>query len=264
MSPVNPPISAVLLDLDETILHDDAATEAAFTATAALAADRAGIDPLQLIEAVLRESATIWAEGPHPDWCHGIGTSEVEGLRARFEGEHAHWKAMHAWGPGFRRTSWQRGLAACGVDDQELAAELDDRFGHERAATNPYINGAEEALRILGTRYKLAMVTNGIPDVQRTKVERTGLADLFDVVIVSGELGFGKPDPRIYAETARQLGVPMDECIMVGDNFRRDVAGAQDAGIRGVWISIGRPSPDPTVTPWLTIESLAELPALLP
>lgn len=257
------PIKAVLLDLDETILHDEAATEAAFAATAALAAERARVDPRQLIEAVLRESALLWAEGPHPEWCHGIGTSEVEGLRSRFLGDHPHWKEMATWGPGFRFGSWQRALAACSVDDDELARELDARFGQERAATNPFIDGAEEALAELGKRYRLALVTNGIPDVQRTKVERTGLAALCDVMIVSGELGYGKPDPRVYAETLRRLGVSADESIMVGDNFRRDVAGAQDAGIRGVWISIGRPSPDPSVTPWLIIESLAELPARL-
>jgi putative hydrolase of the HAD superfamily len=255
------PIEAVLLDLDETILHDEAATEAAFAATAALAVERAGVNADRLIEAVLRESALLWAKGPYPEWCHGIGTSEVEGLRSRFEGDHPYWKEMASWGPGFRFASWQRALAACGIDNDDLARELDARFEMERASTNPFIDGAEEALVELGKRFRLALVTNGIPDVQRSKVERTGLAELGDVLIISGELGYGKPDRRVYEETVRQLDLSPDECIMVGDNLRRDVAGAQDAGIRGVWISIGRPLPDPSVTPWLTIASLAELPA---
>jgi putative hydrolase of the HAD superfamily len=85
----------------------------------------------------------------------------------------------------------------------------------------------------------------------------------FEVIMISGELGVGKPDPRIYQETLRQLGHAADACVMVGDNFRRDVAGAQDAGIRAVWISDGRPSPDFSVTPFLTVASLAELPSSL-
>lgn len=258
------PITAVLLDLDDTILHDHAATEMAFNATAALAQERAGVDPELLVANVLRESAAIWAAGPHPEWAHGIGTSEVEGLRARFEGDHPHWREMAEWGPGFRFESWKRALAACGVDDDDLARELDARFDEERAAANPYMDGAEEALRRLGERFRLGMITNGIPDVQRTKIERSGLAEYFDVLTISGELGYGKPDPRIYTETAKLMGVPVAECIMVGDNFRRDVAGGQDAGMRGVWISLGREIPDPSVTPWLVIESLAELPDLLP
>lgn len=257
------PIAAILLDLDETILYDDPATETALAATAALAAERVGVDPEALVTAVLRESAVLWQQGPFPDWCHGIGTSEVEGLRARFEGDDPHWETMRAWGPEFRFESWRRALVACGVEDDGLAQDLDARFGQERAATNPFIPGAGEALTALGERYRLAIVTNGIPDVQRTKLDRTGLTARFEVVIVSGELGVGKPDPRIYDETLRQLDLAADACVMVGDNFRRDVAGAQDAGIRGVWISAGRPTPDPAVTPFLTVESLADLPAAL-
>lgn len=259
----NVPIKAVLLDLDDTIIHDGDATRTAFAATAAVARERAGIDPDELTAAVLRESAALWAEGPYPDWAHGIGTSEVEGLRARFEGDHPHWVAMREWGPVFRFESWRRGLAACGVEDDDLARELDRRFDEERAAANPFIDGAEAAMIELRRYYRLAMVTNGIPDVQRTKIERAGLAEYFDLLIVSGELGYGKPEPRIYEETARLLGVPLEACIMVGDNFRRDVVGAQEAGMRGVWISIGRPSPDPSVTPWMTVETLAELPGRL-
>lgn len=257
------PIAAVLLDLDDTILHDGEATRIAFAAVGDLARERAGVEPDALIAAVLRESAELWAEGPHPAWAHGIGTSEVEGLRARFEGEHPHWVAMREWGPAFRRESWRRALAACGVEDDALARALDACFDEERSAANPFIEGAEAALRELRRHYRLAMVTNGIPDVQRTKIERASLAEYFDLLIVSGELGYGKPDARIYEETARRLGVAPEACIMVGDNFRRDVIGAQDAGIRGVWISIGREQPASDTAPWMTIESLAELPARL-
>ncbi len=117
--------------------------------------------------------------------------------------------------------------------------------------------------RRLGERFRLGLVTNGIPDVQRTKLEATGLAERFDVVTISGELGCGKPDPRIYAVTLEAIGARPEEAIMVGDNFRRDVTAAQDIGIRAVWIAAGRPSPNPSVTPFLTIDTLAELPALL-
>ena len=256
-------ISAILLDLDETILYDDAATEASFAATAAHAKRIGGVDPACLIRAVQEEALALWLEGPDPEWCHDIGTSEVEGLRSRFEGDDPHMVAMRAWGPGFRAQSWQRALRRCGVRDDALAGELDTRFERERAATNPSIPGAERALAQLAERYRLAILTNGLPDVQREKLIRTGLMDRFDAVVISGELGFGKPDRRIYDETVRQLGLPASACVMVGDNFRRDVAGAQDAGVRGVWISCGRPLPDPAVAPLLTVESLADLPELL-
>lgn len=256
-------VSTVLLDLDDTILLDDAATEVAFEATARHAEEVAGVDPERLIGEVRRISAGIWERGPFPDWLDGIGTSEIEGLRARFEGDDPHWAEMREWGPGFRFESWQHALAACGVEDDSLARDLDARFERERGNANPFVPGADEALTALGERFRLGIVTNGIPDVQRTKLINTALTERFDPIIVSGELGIGKPDPRIYEQALKGAGSTAEETIMVGDNFRRDVAGAQEIGIRGVWISIGRPSPDPSVTPWLTIESLAELPELL-
>ena len=256
-------VSAILLDLDETILYDHAANEAAFEATTAHAKAAAGVDPGSLHVAVREEARALWQDGPDPDWCHDIGTSEVEGLRARFEGDDSRMIAMREWGPGFRSETWRRGLRRCGVTDDALARELDERFERERAGTNPFIPGAEEALDRLAARFRLAIVTNGIPDVQREKLIRTGLMDRFEVVVISGELGFGKPDRRLYDETLRLLGLPAEACVMVGDNFRRDVAGAQDAGIRGVWISCGEPVPDTGVTPFLSIASLAELPDLL-
>jgi putative hydrolase of the HAD superfamily len=256
-------VTTVLLDLDETILLDDAATDVAFEATSRHAEEVAGVDPERLIGEVRRISAEIWEAGPFPEWLDGIGTSEIEGLRARFEGADPHWGTMREWGPGFRFASWQRALAACDVHDDELARELDARFECERGRTNPFIAGADEALAELGSRFRLGIVTNGIPDVQRTKLVNADLTDRFGVIIVSGELGIGKPDPRIYQAALDGIGATAAETIMVGDNFRRDVTGAQETGIRGVWISIGRPSPDPSVEPFLVVETLADLPGLL-
>lgn len=259
--PIN--VTTVLLDLDDTILLDDLASDVAFEATARVANEQAGVDPERLIGEVRRISAQIWEDGPFPDWLDGIGTSEIEGLRARFEGDDPHWETMREWGPDFRFRSWQRALAACGVEDDELARELDARFERERAVTNPFIAGADEALTALGERFRLGIVTNGIPDVQRVKLDNAGLSDRFEMIVVSGELGCGKPDPRIYAVALEEIGATAEETVMVGDNFRKDVTGAQDLGIRGVWISAGRPSPDPSVTPFLTIDTLAKLPDLI-
>jgi putative hydrolase of the HAD superfamily len=261
---VDQTISAILLDLDETILYDDAATETALAATTGHAERLAGIDAPRLATAVQEEALALWQAGPHPAWCDDLGTSELEGLRSRFEGDDPHMVEMRAWGPGFRRESWRRALRRCDIDDEVLAAVLDERFDAERAATNPLIPGAGEALDRLAARYRLAIVTNGIVDVQREKLVRTGLLERFEVVVISAEVGRGKPHRSVYDQTLRRLSLPAAACVMVGDNFVKDVAGAQALGIRGVWIADGRPSPDPAVTPFLTIASLADLPDLLP
>lgn len=255
-------ITTVLLDLDDTILADDLATEAAFMATALQAHTVAGIDPHELIDHVRTFVAREWREGPFPDWLDGIGTSGIEGLRAQFTGEHENWAIMREFGPGFRRRSWEKALAEMGVEDTDLAGSLDVLFEQERGDTNPWCTGADGALTLLGEKYRLGMVTNGIPDVQRTKIKATGLAERFDAIVISGEVGQGKPEPGIYHHALQLMGVTPDEAIMVGDNYRRDVLGPQELGIRGVWISMGRDLPDHG-DPWMVVKSLAELPAAL-
>lgn len=255
-------ISTVLLDLDDTILSDDIATDQAFASTTNWAASRVDIDPAALEAAIRETSRQIWESGPFPEWLHGIGTSEIEGLRARFEGDDPHWGTMREWGPGFRHQSWQQALESLGVGDNELASALDAMFEKERANANPWCEGGEEALKQLASSYRLGMVTNGIPDVQRTKIDATGLMQYFDAIVVSGELAIGKPQPEIYQHALQLLGSTPEEAIMVGDSFQRDVLGSQAFGMRGVWISMGREQPE-SGDPWLTIESLAELPDLL-
>lgn len=255
-------ITTVLLDLDDTILADDLATEQAFAATAKHAHAAAGVEADALISAVRAESKKLWDAGPFPDWLDGIGTSEIEGLRARFAGEDPHWATMREWGPGFRRKSWEGALDSLDAADSVLAKQLDETFERERGAANPWCEGGEEALKLLAGTYRLGMVTNGIPDVQRTKIDNTGIEPLFDAIVISGELAIGKPQPEIYQHALDQLGATREETIMVGDSFARDVIGSQAFGLRAVWISMGRPQPEGG-DPWLTIESLAELPAIL-
>ncbi len=256
-------LKAVLLDLDDTIIYDDATTEIVFASVARHAHEVAGVDPAQLIAGVDRHAHAIWADGPAPEWCHDLGTSATEGLRSLFPGDDPRMAAMRAWGPGFRFGSWRRALADSGIEDDDLARELDRRFAEERLGTNDFIPGADIALRELAGRFRLAMITNGLSDVQRVKVEGTGIGSLFEVIVVSGELGFGKPNPEIYHHTLRTLGVAPDEAIMVGDNIRRDVAGSQAVGMRGVWIAESAPSAESSIHPDITIRTLAELPALI-
>lgn len=89
-----------------------------------------------------------------------------------------------------------------------------------------------------------AFSTNGPPDIQRLKLSRSGLAECFDQVVISGETGIGKPDPRVFLLAAERLGTAAADTIMVGDSWERDVVGAARAGMRAVWLSGGRVPPE--------------------
>jgi len=77
------------------------------------------------------------------------------------------------------------------------------------------------------------------------KIERFGLEPIFDAILIEGELGFGKPDPRVYELALTRLGQSRAETWMVGDHLEWDVAAPQQLGIYGIWVdaqSKGRPA----------------------
>jgi HAD superfamily hydrolase (TIGR01549 family) len=93
-------------------------------------------------------------------------------------------------------------------------------------------------------------VTNGPPDIQRLKIEQAGIGSYLSAVVISGEIGIGKPDPAIFARALELIGASAEHAVMVGDSWERDVTGGLGAGMHAVWISHGRtaPGPDERVT----------------
>ncbi len=87
--------------------------------------------------------------------------------------------------------------------------------------------------------WKLAVLTNGIPDIQRRKVEALGLAPLVDAVLYAHEIGEGKPDPAVFVAACASVDVPVEASVMTGDNPWCDVDGARRAGLHAIRIRRG-------------------------
>jgi putative hydrolase of the HAD superfamily len=108
---------------------------------------------------------------------------------------------------------------------------------------------------------RLGLLTNGAGQAQRKKIERFGLTEFFDTILVEGEVGFGKPDLRIYELALSQLDVTPRGVWMVGDNLEWDVAAPQKLGLVGIWVDRsdrGLP-PGTAVRPDWIIRALADL-----
>ncbi|TME70710.1 MAG: HAD family hydrolase [Chloroflexi bacterium] len=108
----------------------------------------------------------------------------------------------------------------------------------------------------------LAVLTNGPIDVQVAKLSASGLQRFFPVVVASGEIGYGKPDPRLFGAALDRLRVDRADAVAIGDSLERDVVGAHAAGLRCVWLNRQRTSMPATGTADFEISSLDELPGL--
>lgn len=228
-------VRAILFDLDETLILDEPVTREALRAAAALAGQ--GVDQVRLAERAWAEARRLWAESPHAAYCERIGHSAAEGMWARYDrGDHPAIASLRAWTPGYRTALWQAALAEQGIRDGELAEEMAERFAaaRRRYPRYPEVDPLLAALR--ERRLLLGIVTNGVPDLQRTKLAGSGLEAAFDAVAISGEIDCGKPDPGIFHHILGELGVAPAEAVMVGDNPGRDVAGGRAAGLRAVWV----------------------------
>lgn len=228
-------VRAVLFDLDETLILDEPVTRGALLEAAALAGQ--GVDQVRLAERAWSEARRLWAEGPHAAYCERIGHSAAEGLWARYDrGDHPAIAGLRAWTPGYRTAAWQAALAEQGIHDEALPGAMAARFAaaRRRYPHYPEVDPLLAALRERGLL--LGIVTNGVPDLQRSKLEGAGLGQSFDAVVISGEIDCGKPDPGIFHHVLQELGVAPAEAVMVGDNPGRDVAGGRAAGLRTVWV----------------------------
>jgi putative hydrolase of the HAD superfamily len=116
-----------------------------------------------------------------------------------------------------------------------------------------------EKLKASGIR--MALLTNGSSETQRGKLNRFCLNDFFEFCLVEGELGYGKPDIRVYAMALEKLGLAPEEVWMVGDNLVWDVEAAQKAGIFAIWNDFrGKGLPEASsIRPDRIVRSIAEL-----
>ena len=215
------PLEALLLDLDDTLLDNRAGLAAAKDRLAALLALR-------------------------------LGDVEPGRVRARFDAASSwFWSddARHRWGRldmlAARRAIVVRTLGELGRPEPALAAEAAAFYSELRDRSHVLFEGALDALARLRARTpRLGLVTNGAAAAQRAKIERFDLAGYFDVIVVEGEFGAGKPDARVFAHASAALGADPSRALMAGDDYACDVLGAQRAGLHAVWIDRdGRPAP---------------------
>lgn len=92
-----------------------------------------------------------------------------------------------------------------------------------------------DVLESLQDHYRIAAVSDGQSAWAVSEMKALGLERFFKNIIVSGDYGFRKPDPRMYQMGIEALDLPPDEILFVGNDMYRDVYGAECAGMKTVF-----------------------------
>lgn len=254
------PINTLIFDLDDTLLWDKQSVKTAFEKTCEYAATIHTLDPTELEEAVRKEARTLYEGYETYDYTVLIGINPFEGLWGTFDDPTDSFQKMKKIVPGYRTAAWTKGLAALGINDANLGAELGERFVAERKVT-PYLY--EDTLAVLDElkgKYQLVLLTNGAPSLQNLKLEITPeIAPYFNHIIISGDFGKGKPDASIFEFVMEKAGIQAADAIMIGDNLNTDILGSSRVGMRNVWINRENNVPNGVVTPTYEVGSLTAL-----
>jgi putative hydrolase of the HAD superfamily len=226
---MGPAIEAVLFDLDDTLLDADVAW-------------RGGI-------------ATMLARCPEVDRSIAFaawGQAFEEYFDRYLAGE----LTFEASRIG-RIRSWSDAVSVVIEPGDELSWFEDYLAGYEAGWVA--FDDVEPALaRLEGLR--LGVITNGEGGQQRAKIAALGLDPVFEVVISSGDVGYAKPDHRIFEVAAARLGLPPDRCLFVGDRRDSDALGAMAAGMSALWLNRkGAVAPDQLVREIVTLRDLPTL-----
>jgi HAD superfamily hydrolase (TIGR01509 family) len=134
--------------------------------------------------------------------------------------------------------------------------------GHTPALSlDPPVRCTLERLRRDG--WRLVVLTNGDPAVQRRKVAALGIEPLVHAVVYAKEHApQGKPDPAAFSVALQRLRLAPSRCLCVGDDVQRDIEGARRAGLRSIRVDRQRTRPIVEHDADAVVDSIVKVPAI--
>ncbi|MFB6115930.1 MAG: HAD family hydrolase [Candidatus Nanosalina sp.] len=123
----------------------------------------------------------------------------------------------------------------------------------EKEGVEP-IEGSQQLVRKLDGNYRLGVASSSEPDFIEKVVDSLGLSEYFEVIKSASEVSNGKPAPDVFLETADELGVHPEDCLVIEDG-RSGMKGATEAGM----VCIGLVDEPEEYPAHKTVTSLSEL-----
>jgi HAD hydrolase, TIGR02254 family len=118
----------------------------------------------------------------------------------------------------------------------------------------------EKLCEYLHSKYKVGVITNGIKEVQHSRIKNSTIAKYIDKIVISEEVGVNKPDKRIFECAMEYFGISdKKSAIMIGDSLEADIKGAQNAGIDTCWVNFKNIVNDTGSVPKYEVKKLEEL-----
>lgn len=153
------------------------------------------------------------------------------------------------------------------ADATEISFNAEDfanRFMKHLANASYIYPESHQILTQLKKHYKIAILTNGLKGVQTKRIGASEIAHLFDALIISEEVGYAKPDPRIFKLTLERVNTSdPSSALIIGDSLTSDIQGGLNSGIDTCWYNPEKKVNHASITPTYEIHQLSQLISLL-
>jgi putative hydrolase of the HAD superfamily len=133
-----------------------------------------------------------------------------------------------------RSSRFYNSMQSFGYDDFELGYTLEEEYVKRSPYQKILVPDAIEVLKKLSHNFKLHIITNGFREVQHIKIDNCGIKEYFSNIFISEEIGFSKPDKKIFEFSLKSACSRLENSIMVGDDLNIDVIGAINCGMRAI------------------------------
>ena len=124
-----------------------------------------------------------------------------------------------------------------GIYDLELSIKIGDDYVKNSPYRTILMPNAIELLSELQPNYKLHIITNGFQEVQHVKINQSGMAKFFTIVVTSEMAGAKKPNPLIFNYALKKAGANLENSVMIGDDLNTDIKGAVNVGMKSIYFN---------------------------
>ena len=199
-------LKAVIFDIDGTLYDYDSANEASMKVLAAYASEQLGWEPGRFQEESRRMMRRLHEKMGDVAACHN------------------------------RLIRYQNILEEYGMPLHPHAMKLYEMYWETLMDAAEPSPGAEDTMRELKKcGIRIGVGTDMTAWIQFRKLERLGLLGYVDFIVTSEEVGAEKPDRKLFSLCAEKAKASPEECLFVGDSFRKDYCGALEAGMKALW-----------------------------
>ncbi len=170
------------------------------------------------------------------------------------------WDAVSVWREFLQQTGsdYTRALPPEKMAQLPLfLAELHRGIARKKLRLFPQV---QETLDQLRSRYQMAIVSDAQSAYAVPELRAVGILNYFNPIIVSGDSGYRKPDPRLFQKALAALEVRPEQALYLGNDLCHDIWGAQQVGMKAILVSYnGMNVSSETVAPDYIIYSFTEL-----